>query len=171
MVRLVMVDPHGGMKPRVAQLREARGIPSREALARKAGVSVKTVARLEAGERTRADILAKVADALEVTVWDLRGMPEPAQAQSQLDHIERMLEFVVRALGADPDVLAGGDTTPTVDPALGEWLEQMPGAVLDAALKTAEMINPENEGDNAGSSPPARASARRAARAPRERRT
>jgi transcriptional regulator with XRE-family HTH domain len=73
---LMVLDEHRKEVGRkVVQLREGKAW-SQEKLAHEAGVSTKTVSRLENGEReTRRYILRKVADALGVNEIDLLGQP------------------------------------------------------------------------------------------------
>lgn len=54
---------------------------SQQALATKAGLSTRTVARIEAGEDCTLGTLASIADAFELAVLDLLG-DQPAEAAS-----------------------------------------------------------------------------------------
>lgn len=61
---------HANPGDRIREIRTQAGI-SQEALARRAGLSLRTVARIEAGEDTKVQTLAAIADALGVAVSDL----------------------------------------------------------------------------------------------------
>jgi len=152
-----MVHTNGG--ERITRLREARGIRSKEALARLAGVSVKSVSRLEAGESLRADTLAKVARALECDVWDLIGIAPPDLGGRQMDRLERKLDCLLRAIGVDPDTLADHDDD--------AWLKDMPERVLAAASETTRLLSSARQPPPASSEAPANdVPAARPARAP-----
>lgn len=62
---------------RVRSAREAAGL-SREALAARAGVALRTLARIELGEDMRLGTLTSIARALDVSVVDLVADPVEA---------------------------------------------------------------------------------------------
>lgn len=106
-IRLMSVDQREAMAQRVAALMDARGLTN-EALAFKAGVATKTVSRiLNARHESRAGTVTKIATALGVDEWELRGSPVYAQqpstgttpdlsgAVSQLDRIEQKLDALL----------------------------------------------------------------------------
>lgn len=87
----VLADHRRQQGERVAGFREALGW-SQETLAQHAGVSVKTISRLENGRHEgRGETLRHIAEALGVSISDVMGPPPPALAlgePSQLDRIE-----------------------------------------------------------------------------------
>lgn len=88
---------------RLAALRESRGLTQDE-LAHQAGVSEKTVSRLENGRNDpELDTLRKFAKALKVELRDLQGeQPVPlGLGETQLDRIEKKLSELLDRLVAD----------------------------------------------------------------------
>ena len=99
-VRRAMEDYRQQRGAHVRKLREARGW-SIETLAQKAGMSAKTVGRIERGktEDPRATTFSRLARALGVAEAEIRGEPPvtPEQA-TQLDRIEAKLDELLRRL-------------------------------------------------------------------------
>lgn len=124
-----MADYKERVAERIALTRERQGM-SRETLAYKAGVSVKQLGRIEAGESDpRLSTVRKLADALDATVTDLRPdlEAEERELRDQLDRIEtsikalsrlvqpRLEEFENRLLELEgTDVPASSDTSDPV---------------------------------------------------------
>lgn len=111
---------------RIVQLREARGW-SQETLAAEAGVSVKSVSRLENGRLdARRSTVEKLANALEVPVGDITPAQVPplglgAEPLDQLDRIEGKVDALLMRMAA---VEAAYDATAgDVSQLAGEFLE------------------------------------------------
>lgn len=132
-IRLMSVDQREAMAQRVAALMDAQGLTN-EALAFKAGVATKTISRiLNARHESRAGTVTKIAAALEVDEWELRGSPVYAQRplngttpdlsfDAQLDRIEAKLDEL---LTRTPETLPA----PQLDPYPAE-LEGLVQAVI-----------------------------------------
>lgn len=90
---------------RVVKLREARGL-SQEELAHRAGVSVRTISRLENGRHDgRRGTVRAIAEALSVEERDILGdvLLDGAPHQ-QLDRIEQKVDALLRHAGLDPEI-------------------------------------------------------------------
>jgi len=69
------------MQVKLREWRQRR-LLSQEELARKAGVGVTTVIRIEGGQGARLSTLRKLADALDVTADQLLGEDSPGNARA-----------------------------------------------------------------------------------------
>lgn len=131
---------------RQREWREARGLAQRE-LAAAAGVSAKTISRLEDGDSARTTTASKIARALGVTVMDLMEDPPVPLAQAPLAEVQpetgRSLSVPIHdSVSVDDDVKAAicehldalrrELEAHNLNGALRELVEQMREAVLAA---------------------------------------
>ena len=69
------------MKVRLREWRQRR-LLSQEELAKKAGIGVTTVVRIEGGQGARLSTLRKLAEALDITADQLLGEDDPGNARA-----------------------------------------------------------------------------------------
>ncbi|MDQ3935357.1 MAG: helix-turn-helix domain-containing protein [Actinomycetota bacterium] len=129
-----MADYQQRVAERIVHHRERQGL-SREALAYKAGMSVKQLRRIERGESDpRLSTVRRLADALDVEIPELRPDLEAEEQalQERLDAIDAKLDAILAVLGVDGEV-----SSPPIPAKAGEAVRKAQGIAQRRASRSS----------------------------------